>query len=190
MAVKTFTSGAVLTASDTNTYLNNGGLVYIGSTSYTNATAVNVNNVFTSTYRNYLIVGSHNPSASLDGFRMRLRASGTDQTGANYQYTSARLYTNNLIDSTGAGTNFTLLANGGPGNAIFGYQILVYSPQISDRTIWQFDAVNFEAVSAGVRWWSMGGYNATYQADGFTLYPTTGTTTWTGQLQIYGYRIP
>jgi hypothetical protein len=29
MAIKTFTSGAVLTSADTNTYLNNGGLVYI-----------------------------------------------------------------------------------------------------------------------------------------------------------------
>ncbi len=29
MAVKTFTTGEVLTAADTNTYLNNGGLVYI-----------------------------------------------------------------------------------------------------------------------------------------------------------------
>ena len=32
MAVKTFSTGEVLTASDTNTYLNNGGLVYITST--------------------------------------------------------------------------------------------------------------------------------------------------------------
>ena len=32
MAIKTFTTGEVLTASDTNTYLANAGLVYITST--------------------------------------------------------------------------------------------------------------------------------------------------------------
>ena len=39
MAIKTFTSGAVLTAADTNTYLTNSGLVYIAQGELTSATA-------------------------------------------------------------------------------------------------------------------------------------------------------
>ena len=39
MAIKTFTTGEVLTASDTNTYLNNGGLVFINQVSYTASTS-------------------------------------------------------------------------------------------------------------------------------------------------------
>ena len=42
MAIKTFTTGEVLTASDTNTYLNNGGLVYVSSGTFTNATTVDI----------------------------------------------------------------------------------------------------------------------------------------------------
>ena len=188
MAVKTFTTGEVLTAADTNTYLANGGLVYIGTVSYSAAAAVNANSVFTSTYRNYRIVGSHTPSSGIASFRMRLRASSTDQTGANYQFTSARLYTNNAQDASNAAQDYTQLANGGIANDLFCFAIDVFSPQINSSTVWTADCSNFESASAGVRWWAMGGYKANYQADGFTLYPTSGT--WTGQLQVYGYRIP
>jgi len=37
MAIKTFTTGEVLTAADTNTYLTNSGFQYVSSGSFTNA---------------------------------------------------------------------------------------------------------------------------------------------------------
>ena len=54
MAVKTFTTGEVLTASDTNTYLANAGLVYITSTSVGTGGSLTVSNCFSATYNNYL----------------------------------------------------------------------------------------------------------------------------------------
>jgi hypothetical protein len=57
MAIKTFTTGEVLTASDTNTYLANSGLVYITQVALTGAT-VQVSDVFSSTYDNYRLVMS------------------------------------------------------------------------------------------------------------------------------------
>ena len=56
MAIKSFSSGEVLSSSDTNTYLNNGGLVYITGGTATNTAATNVDSVFSSTYDNYRIV--------------------------------------------------------------------------------------------------------------------------------------
>ena len=59
MAVKTFTTGEVLTASDTNTYLANAGLVYITSTTAGSAvSSVTISNCFTTTYDNYRVVVS------------------------------------------------------------------------------------------------------------------------------------
>jgi hypothetical protein len=55
MAVKTFTTGEVLTASDTNTYLNNGGLVYVSSGSFTNAATADITG-FTTTYLTFRVV--------------------------------------------------------------------------------------------------------------------------------------
>ena len=57
MAIKTFTTGEVLTASDTNTYLANAGLVYVTSvTGGTGVTTITVSNCFSSTYDAYRIV--------------------------------------------------------------------------------------------------------------------------------------
>lgn len=55
MAVKTFTTGEVLTASDTNTYLNNGGLVYISSGLPSNVGSFDITG-FTSTYTQFRVV--------------------------------------------------------------------------------------------------------------------------------------
>ena len=57
MAVQTFTSGQVLTAADTNTYLANSGLVYVTSgTIGVAVSSVTVSSVFSSTYDSYKIV--------------------------------------------------------------------------------------------------------------------------------------
>ena len=71
MAVKTFTTGEVLTASDTNTYLNNGGLVYIsGTTVGTGVSSVTVSSAFSSTYDNYRVI-INNVDASADAVGLR-----------------------------------------------------------------------------------------------------------------------
>jgi hypothetical protein len=56
MAIKTFTTGEVLTASDTNTYLANSGLVFVKSQAITSGSTVVVTDAFSSTYDNYRIV--------------------------------------------------------------------------------------------------------------------------------------
>ena len=55
MAIKTFTTGEVLTASDTNTYLANAGLVYIAATTASAQTTIAIDNCFTTTYAHYFI---------------------------------------------------------------------------------------------------------------------------------------
>ena len=56
MAIKTFTTGEVLTASDTNTYLANAGLVYVKETTVTNASQIDVTSCFSASCTNYRIV--------------------------------------------------------------------------------------------------------------------------------------
>jgi hypothetical protein len=78
MAIKTFTTGEVLTASDTNTYLANSGLVYITSATLS-ATALD--GIFTSDYDNYRIVISNidqSGSAGLLQFNFRNTSNATE----------------------------------------------------------------------------------------------------------------
>lgn len=55
MAVKTFTTGEVLTASDTNTYLANGGLVTIAGATFSGVNTVDITG-FSSSYKFYRLM--------------------------------------------------------------------------------------------------------------------------------------
>lgn len=87
MAIKTFVSGEILTASDTNTYLNNGGWVYITSVDLGGNTAVNLDGCFTATYDTYQVIISNFRGASAGYLYVQTRSSGTTDTGTNYVYT-------------------------------------------------------------------------------------------------------
>jgi hypothetical protein len=117
---------------------------------------------------------------------MRLRASGTNQTGGSYQTTNARLYTTNLQNSSASGADTMYFSNGGIASFPYAFAMDIYDPFGNTSTLVQHDAVNFEAAAAGVRWWAMGGYKANYSADGFTVYPGSGNLT--GTITVYGYR--
>jgi hypothetical protein len=84
MPIKTFTAGEVLTAADTNTYLANSGLVYIGETSATLQASIVLNNIFSATYDVYRLqiqcVGANNNVDLI----MRLVTSGGTPATTNY----------------------------------------------------------------------------------------------------------
>ncbi len=87
MAVKTFTTGEVLTAADTNTYLNNGGLVYVGqATAGSGVTTITLNNVFSATYNAYrVIIGGGSASGALSVSMQLLNSGGTAATTTYYE---------------------------------------------------------------------------------------------------------
>jgi len=96
MAIKTFTSGEVLTASDTNTYLANSGLVYIKEQTIGSAVAsVTVTNAFSSTYDNYKIIVSGGAGSTAQAIALKLGASATGYY-QGFQY---------VTYATGIGTN-------------------------------------------------------------------------------------
>ena len=88
MAIKTFTSGEVLTAADTNTYLANSGLVYVSTTTLT-ASGQNIAGAFSSTYTNYRIVLNNivtSANNTLVAFRL-----GSSTARTEYIYGSAEV---------------------------------------------------------------------------------------------------
>ena len=83
MAVKTFTTGEVLTASDTNTYLNNGGLVYITSTTIGSAvSAVTVSNL--PAWDSYQIVINNSTLSTAANVSLKVRTGTTNSTTGYY----------------------------------------------------------------------------------------------------------
>lgn len=183
MAVKTFTTGEVLTASDTNTYLNNGGLVYITGTSFTTASTVTVDNCFSSTYDHYRILISAYGNAN-DALDMVLRTTTDDTANTYYRYG---------FYWTTVGNNLTLanvtymFLNNMTNNTTYpvGIGIELYNPNKAFNTTYTLSSVEtttgFLVLTGGVK-------VTNTQYTGFKLQPRLGTTTVTGNVRVYGYR--
>jgi hypothetical protein len=130
MAIKTFTTGEVLTAADTNTYLANSGLVYITSATMSGAT-VNISNCFTSTYQNYFVQLVSVTNAGTDPLTMQLLKSGTPASGANYN--RVRLYAQATV-GTATTTNQTSLTLGFFANQPEFWNVDFFNPQVNTTT--------------------------------------------------------
>lgn len=193
MAVKTFVSNEVLTASDTNTYLNNGGLVYITQTLITagSSTAVSFNNCFSATYDNYrILIDGFQPSVASTSVLFRLRVGGVDAAGASdYYFADTGLY----VNGTSAAANGNGLAYGDTGIfnssnslALGSASLDIFNPFKAERTFWTGNSMLYN-VNFGLR--SVGSvHNLTTSYDGFSLVTTTAATFTKLRVRVYGYR--
>ncbi len=157
------------------------GLVLVNTTTFSAAASVSVNNCFTSAYKNYKILWDLDPTANVTTL-LRLRASGADNTSANYWYgiavgnyatggstTGASGQTSWQITSTDAGTSPS-----------WGSMDLM-GPQVAENSAY----LGLTAYSQAAGSMSGGFFNSA-QFDGFTFFPQSGTIT--GSLRVYGYR--
>lgn len=181
MPVKSnFAAGDILTASDTNTYLTNGGLVYITSqTIGTAVSSVTVSNCFSSTYDNYKITIAGGTASSTAGY-LTLQL-GSTTANYRYDYISA-----NLAGATPTSSGATNAAN----FAVVGFK--------STSLMANIDVIN--AFPSGMTMVSaFGGQTGNnmgtlvgVQIDAtsftsFTIGASTGTITG-GTIRVYGYR--
>ena len=185
MAIKTFATGEVLTASDTNTYLANSGLVYVTSTTAGSAVAsVTINNCFSSTYDNYKILISGGSSNTPVDLALTLGASATGYYGGvmYHPFTTAGPATVNAVGLNNA-TSF-LYAGAASANVAVG-QIELYGPNLAKTTgiSTQFAVPNTSGSVVNAN----GFHNVATAYTGFTITAATGTLT--GVLfTVYGYR--
>ena len=184
MPVKSnFASGDVLTASDTNTYLTNGGLVYITEASIgTAVSSVVVSGCFSSTYDNYRIVVNVDSVAA--GGPYSTIQLGSTVTG--YYWGMAGVVYSTAASAILAVNNGTSWNRLGPLNTTGGsYSIDLLNPNRALRTVITGNYADFAtAGSAGV---GSGFLNDTTQYTGFTLGLTSSTMTG-GKVRVYGYR--
>lgn len=185
MAIKTFTAGSVLTASDTNTYLANAGLVYVaGKTFTTTSSAQQIDNCFTSTYDNYLItfagVGSTTGSDFVNG---RL-VDGTSPISTGIYYHSYA-YSGTSAMTTGFQGSQTQWRVGLIGDTATSFVWNLFNPQAATKTVgtstYMSSATNdfFNGNNGQM-------VNNSTQYEGIYFYPGSGT--WSGTITVYGYR--
>jgi hypothetical protein len=184
MAIKTFTTGEVLTASDTNTYLANSGLVYIANATATSGTTLSIANAFSSTYENYRIV--------LSDIRLTGAAFLVFQfTGTSTNYLYGRLevpYNTGTAlgrGGSGAGTSasWDLLVGDTTSN---GGSYDIFGPNLARQTSYTGASPDPRTGgSFGVQW-AGGIQTSTTQFTGLTI--TAGATITNMNCTVYGYR--
>lgn len=187
MAVKTFTTGEVLTAADTNTYLANAGLVHIKTATVTNAadSGSAFRSIFNSTYDAYRIV-CHTLTAATNGALPRMLFYYSTSTEQATTYYSA--VTNSIFIGT---SNLTAVNNGayiGLGAATDNLGLCSFSIDIHQVGSSGRGAVVIQYNDAyNGSWASGGGLVATTRTyDGVKFFMSTGNISMTAS--VYGYR--
>jgi len=183
---------AYIEATDTTQYYDGaawqsvgaGGLVKVASGTASSGSTVSVNNCFTSTYDNYLIlITDFSQTTTVNSFR--LRAGGSDNTTSNYD--SARIYVDTTASGfdggTNAGTSFFFgQTSGNVSNSIV---IQITNPQTTKQTNMFFSQVSPNAVrTVGFQGFCI--FKATTSFDGFSVI-ASGTIS-TFNYTVYGYQ--
>jgi hypothetical protein len=183
MAIKTFTTGEVLTASDTNTYLANSGLVYVGSGTLSLTTsATNVTGVFSSTYKNYRVLLNVTARSTTSRVDMKYIV-GTTPTSLNYYQAGigSDYVSNTVIYYQRSNGDFQFYGLSSSG--LLSLSMDIFNP---NRALQTTHVGNTSDVNTGYAY-SLGGEAAnTNQFTGFQLFTSTGTAT--VEYQVFVYR--
>jgi hypothetical protein len=190
MAIKTFTTGEVLTASDTNTYLNNGGLVYISQVTQTSGTNLDITSCFSATYDAYKIVCTdlRLSAAALISATM---LSGSTPAASNWTWASTRFdYTANAWNfAKGTADSFARGVGLGTVTTASGFTFDIINPWLSQYTIVQATATDPRGTSGYTIINTNGMLANTTSYNGIRLFVDSTPTYANMKATVYGYRI-
>ena len=179
MAIKTFTTGEVLTAADTNTYLANAGLVLVSATTVGSAvSSVTVSSCFSATYDAYKIVAT-NVTTTGNGIVSFALSGITSGWYGNLIYAD---FLSGAVASFGWSNAANVSHAGGTQSQGLMFSVEILNPFLSKAKFMTSTFLdNANAGKVQVQ------NNQTTSATGFTITPNAGTLTG-GQITVYGYR--
>jgi len=161
------------------------GLTFITSGTITTSATVQINNVFSSTYDNYLMLINYTAGDGTGQF-LQLGTSGSPDTGSNYNWNmnqnnsyggGATVLTSTL--STNKWTYTGKVSTGGGNTALN-----IFSPNLAAKTSFSNIGSCLSAIEIS-NWWSGGALNTTTQYTDITITTSSSTTSFT--YKIYGY---
>jgi hypothetical protein len=167
-----------------------GSVATQGTVTFSGASSVSLNNVFSSTYKNYKLVANVTQSSS-GVLQIRWRTAGSDNTAATYYDYFAKPGTNSATYASNynnGGTSSYFTDNTSGTDSLKAFSLDIFSPNETQRTYYSGNSVS-SANSAGQPYYGgfvFGGFNNTTVFDSMTLFPVSGTIT--GTISIYGYK--
>lgn len=188
MAVKSnFTDGTALPASDINTYLTNGGLVYITAGTVSATNRLNISSCFTSTYAAYRITLTNLTHTTANNLILRFSAGGTDTAGSNYATQRSEVNAGAIsgVSITGSSAIFPTYANSSAGSFV-SMTFDVINPNVAGPTTIVGNAARIDGSTNLYSVNFAGLLNDSTQYDGISIVGNTGNITTT--VRVYGYR--
>ena len=160
----------------------------LGNVTFSGCSSVSLNDVFSSTYRNYKIIIDLTSSSATSDVVMRMRAAGVDTTGSSYRVQRLRNISTTVTgqaDSSGTddwfiGENVT----GADGGSSF-YDVTMITPNVAKYTNFYSITHNYNTASIGM--FIAGVLRDSTQYDGFSIFPLSGNIT--GSLSVFGYNV-
>jgi hypothetical protein len=150
--------------------------------SFNAAGPVMVDNIFSSLYRNYLVIvnifGTQGANHVLN-----MRRNGITDTASNYSYGAQVVIYGQTTVGGSSNLNTTSWPEGSraTANDRGSSHIMFYSPQLAEKTFYQASTTDAQITR------TVGGvFNANTQFDGFVFTPQAGTLS--GNIRVYGLR--
>lgn len=163
-----------------------GALSLISSTTYSASSAHSVNDVFSATYDNYLILVNVDSASTGASLNMRLRVSGSDNSSSNYYWVYYGISaTSTALDPGNSGGLATLW------NIAYNDDTNGSTATINIRNPYASLVTSFNNSYTGIEdnnvypYHGGGRTSVTTSYTGFTIFPTSGTIT--GKVRVYGY---
>ena len=164
-----------------------GALTLTGTSDFTTSAAININNCFSATYLNYVILMNLTAASSNTGFSLKLRASGTD---ASSNYNMNRLFISGATATASESLSAASIDIGEVATSyptIMSFEAFLFAPFATQATS-GFSRCRF-ANTNNNRFFEVRGYDHTTAGsyDGFSIIPGAGTLT--GKIRVYGYAL-
>jgi hypothetical protein len=166
------------------------GMTLINTTSFSAVASQSTNSVFSSTYTNYKIILQFSAFSTDMVLRFRMRASGTDATGANYTGAGAYNYRDGLSVPPLNFTNQTYWEVAGTmlqadvAKNYFTFEVA--NPFAALPTVIQAEQAIADTSGSNFRWTTQHvNHNVSTSYDGFTIFAFSGN--FTGTVSVYGY---
>jgi hypothetical protein len=167
-------------AIDATVFASASALVKISTTTFSAVSSQSINNVFSATYNNYLILLNGVTSANPD-FLFRLRVSSTDASGATDYVRPGLLNNKNtttILNGGGADSSSGYLGFGA--TAEFALTSTFFNPFLTKPTLNLYQNYGNEFQN-----WGGNSHKLSTSYTGITFFPSTGTMT--GSVTIYGF---
>jgi hypothetical protein len=158
-----------------------------GAVTFTSASSVSLNGVFSSTYDHYRVLCVVTAASTEDNLNFRLRASGTDNsTASSYQRQLLRGITSTVSTSQLA-SNLALISQFGADTGATFYADF-FNPFLASSTRVMSNFMSEDNATSVSNYIGMSYtfHNQSTSYDGFSLIPLSGNIT--GTISVYGYR--